>query len=134
MIHNGVMAFPIILQLIHDLFSRRFFLYLLAYEPEQEITGSMILISPGDINQFVDQLWYIALVFVNMLEYLQRISPACRNHVDLADRNIAATIHISALTWALNASDKFLLKIIILSLFKNVEVLSVHEISLCKYK
>ena len=25
-------------------------------------------------------------------------------------------------------------KIIILSLFKNVEVLSVHEISLCKYK
>ena len=92
MIHNGVMAFPIILQLIHDLFSRRFFLYLLAYEPEQEITGSMILISLGDINQFVDQLWYIALVFVNMLEYLQRISPACRNHVDLADRNIAATI------------------------------------------
>lgn len=56
MIHNGVMAFHIILQLIHDLFSRRFFLYLLAYEPEQEITGSMILISLGDINQFVDQL------------------------------------------------------------------------------
>ena len=42
--------------------------------------------------------------------------------------------HISAFTWALIASDKFLLKIIILSLFKNVEVLSVHEISLCKYK
>ena len=56
MIHNGVMAFPIILQLINDLFSRRYFHYLLAYEPDLEITGSMILISLGDFIHLVDQL------------------------------------------------------------------------------
>lgn len=74
--------------------------------------------------QFLSRLFFI--------QWAKPFNPAFWKYTDIDKYKFED--HISALTWALNASDKFLLKIIILSLFKNVEVLSVHEISLCKYK